>query len=93
MQIRIGGRKTGLAIEHPFRAALKDIAAAQGTSMSRLIAKIDSERQNANRSSAVRLFVLDYYRSRAAEFTEEQLKTGVPNLSCRLSGRAMPRVA
>jgi predicted DNA-binding ribbon-helix-helix protein len=68
IQIWIGGRRIGLAVERPFWAALKDIAAGQGTSMSRLVAKIDSERQNANRSSAVRLFVLDYYRDRA-EFT------------------------
>jgi predicted DNA-binding ribbon-helix-helix protein len=69
MQTRISGHKTGVALERPFWAALKDIAAAQGTSMSRLVATIDRERQNANRSSAVRLFVLDYYRGRAAEFT------------------------
>jgi predicted DNA-binding ribbon-helix-helix protein len=68
IQIRKGGRRIGLAIERPFWAALKDIAVGQGTSMSRLVAKIDSESQNANRSSAVRLFVLDYYRDRA-EFT------------------------
>ena len=68
MQTRIGGHKTGVALEREFWAALKDIVPGQGTSVSRLIAKIDSERQNANRSSAVRLFVLDYYRDRA-EFT------------------------
>jgi predicted DNA-binding ribbon-helix-helix protein len=65
----MAGRRIGLAIERPFWAALQDIAAAKGISMSRLLATIEGERQNANRSSAVRLFVLDYYRSKAAELT------------------------
>jgi predicted DNA-binding ribbon-helix-helix protein len=46
---------------------LKEIADAQGTEANQLIATIDSERrhrQYPNLSSAVRLFVLDYYRRR-----------------------------
>jgi predicted DNA-binding ribbon-helix-helix protein len=61
--IKIGGRNTGLALERAFWDALKYIAAAQGTSVSRLLETVDNERRDANRSSAVRLFVLDYYRN------------------------------
>src|SRR4029077_2674811 len=39
-------------------SALKEIAAAQSVSVSRLVTKIDSKRQYANLSSAIRLFIL-----------------------------------
>ena len=63
--VKISGR-TSVAMEAAFWVALKNIAAAQGTSVRHLIATIDSERRkrlHTNLSSAIRLFVLDYYRS------------------------------
>jgi predicted DNA-binding ribbon-helix-helix protein len=65
--IRLDGHNIGVALEDAFWDALKGIAAAQGSSAAQLIRRIDSERrgrQHANLSSAIRLFVLDYYRSR-----------------------------
>jgi predicted DNA-binding ribbon-helix-helix protein len=50
-------------------AALKEIAAAQSTPVNHLVETIDRERrkrQHANLSSAIRLFVLDYYCSRCS---------------------------
>jgi predicted DNA-binding ribbon-helix-helix protein len=61
---RLDGHKTSVTLEDAFWNALKNIAAAQETSLSRLVATIDSERQYANLSSAVRLFVLEFYHSR-----------------------------
>jgi predicted DNA-binding ribbon-helix-helix protein len=54
-------------MEDAFWDAFKEIAAAQRTTIGRLIATIDSERRKGygtNLSSAIRLFILDYYRSR-----------------------------
>jgi predicted DNA-binding ribbon-helix-helix protein len=62
--IRRDGHKTSVSLEDAFWNGLKEIAAAQGTFMAQLIGSIDSERQHPNLSSAIRLFVLDYYRSR-----------------------------
>jgi predicted DNA-binding ribbon-helix-helix protein len=53
-------------MEDVFWDAFKEIAAAQGTSVYRLIESIDSKRQDTNLSSAIRLFVLDYYKRRPA---------------------------
>jgi predicted DNA-binding ribbon-helix-helix protein len=53
--------------EDAFWDAFKEIAVFQGTTIGRLIATIDHqrhERQQINLSSAIRLFILDYYRSR-----------------------------
>ena len=60
--INIAGRKTSVSLEGAFWKAFKEIAATKGVPVSRLVSMIDSERQNNNLSSAVRLFVLDYYR-------------------------------
>jgi predicted DNA-binding ribbon-helix-helix protein len=68
------GKKTSLSLEDAFWNALKDIAASQGTSVTRLIAALDNERRerlHANLSSAVRLFILDYYRSRCRPDTAQ----------------------
>ena len=60
----IAGRKTSVSLEDAFWKALKEIARARGMSSSELIAAINSERQLGNLSSAIRLFVLDFYRDR-----------------------------
>jgi predicted DNA-binding ribbon-helix-helix protein len=65
--IRLDGHKTSVTLEDAFWSALRVIAAEQETSAQHLIATIDGERrerQHPNLSSAVRLFVLAYYRSR-----------------------------
>ena len=36
--------------------------------MSELVAAIDGERQRGNLSSAIRLFVLDFYRDKVSEY-------------------------
>jgi predicted DNA-binding ribbon-helix-helix protein len=74
-----------VCLEGAFWLALKEIAAAQGSSMARLIRKIDSERRerlHKNLSSSVRLFILDHYRSRCGQERPE----------CRTSGTAPPLV-
>ena len=65
--VTFDGHKTSVSLEDAFWDAIKGIAADQRTSAVQLIATIDSERrkrQHNNLSSAIRLFVLDYYRSR-----------------------------
>jgi predicted DNA-binding ribbon-helix-helix protein len=72
--IRLDAHKTSVTLEDAFWDAFKEIAAAQGTTVSRLIAALDSkrrERLQSNLSSAVRLFVLEYYRSRCSPDTAQ----------------------
>jgi predicted DNA-binding ribbon-helix-helix protein len=61
--IVIAGHKTSVSIEDAFWTALKDIAASRGTTVAELVATVDAGRQHGNLSSAVRLFVLDYFRA------------------------------
>ena len=43
-----------------------DVATSRRTTLSNLIGSIDTERQQGNLSSALRLFVLNHYQARAA---------------------------
>ena len=62
--IIIAGHKTSVSLEDAFWQGLKDIALARQITLSDLVASIDTERRHGNLSSAIRLFVLDHYRSR-----------------------------
>ncbi len=58
----VAGHKTSVSLEDGFWKSVKEIAAYSGMSVSDLITEIDSERHNGNLSSAIRLFVLSFYR-------------------------------
>ncbi len=61
--IVIAGHKTSVSLEDDFWDALKEIAARRNVTLSDLVANIDASRSQGNLSSAIRLFVLDYFRS------------------------------
>jgi predicted DNA-binding ribbon-helix-helix protein len=63
--ITLAGRKTSVTVEDEFWAALKEIADESGLTASGKIEEIDAARTQGNLSSAVRLFVLDHYKSRS----------------------------
>lgn len=58
----IAGHRTSISLEASFWEALKAIAAEEKTSLARLIARIDDARDGGGLSSAVRVWILDYYR-------------------------------
>jgi predicted DNA-binding ribbon-helix-helix protein len=63
--IVIAGRKTSVSLEDAFWVCVRGIAKERGRTVSDLVAGIDADRQrggNRNLSSAIRLFVLDFYR-------------------------------
>jgi predicted DNA-binding ribbon-helix-helix protein len=56
------GRKTSVSLEEEFWVALKDIANVRNRSLQQLMAEIESTRSAPNLSSAIRVFILAYYR-------------------------------
>jgi predicted DNA-binding ribbon-helix-helix protein len=60
--IVVGGHKTSVSLEDDFWVALKEIAAERNKQLSEVVSEIDTGRENANLSSAIRLFVLSHYR-------------------------------
>jgi len=61
----IGGHKTSVSLEEPFWQAVREITDSRNITVSELLREIDRERRDANLSSAVRVFVLEYARQRA----------------------------
>jgi predicted DNA-binding ribbon-helix-helix protein len=61
--IVLAGHKTSVSLEDAFWKGLKEIAARRLMALAELIGTIDSQRQHGNLSSALRLFVLEFYRS------------------------------
>ena len=68
--IVIASHKTSVSLEDAFWKGLKEIASGRDMTLSDLVAAIDSERQHGNLSSAIRLYVLDFYRNQLSDHNE-----------------------
>jgi predicted DNA-binding ribbon-helix-helix protein len=88
--IVIAGHKTSVSLEDAFWKGLKEIASDRDLTLSEMVAAIDSGRPNGNLSSAIRLFVLDHYRtligsagtrSSDVEGNTEPVKSAQPGLT------------
>ena len=65
--IVLDGHKTSVSLESEFWDGLRAIADLQNTKLSKLVQQINLERRNANLSSAIRVFVFNYFRARSAD--------------------------
>jgi predicted DNA-binding ribbon-helix-helix protein len=63
--VTISGHKTSVTLEDVFWEGLHEIAEDRRVPVKSLLGEIDLNRPAANLSSHIRLFVLDYYRSRS----------------------------
>jgi predicted DNA-binding ribbon-helix-helix protein len=71
----IAGHRTSISLEAPFWDALRQAAEARRTTVAALVAAIDKERGASGLSSAVRIWVLDYFRGEAgSEITPGRAK-------------------
>jgi predicted DNA-binding ribbon-helix-helix protein len=71
--IVIVGHKTSVSLEDAFWRALKEIAFRRQMTLSSLVGSIDAERQHGNLSSAIRLFVIEFYRVQCIEATAARM--------------------
>ena len=65
--IVLAGHKTSVSLEDAFWSGLKEIAGKRLMTLSTLVDTIDAQRQQGNLSSALRLFVLEFYRGQIPE--------------------------
>src|SRR5262245_37738085 len=70
LSVVVRGHKTSVSLEDAFWNSLKEIGGQRHMTLSDLVAAIDSERQHDNLSSAIRLFVLDFYRVQLSDAEE-----------------------
>ena len=79
--IVVAGHKTSVSLEEAFWNSMKEISASRGMTLSDLVSEIDQGRKQGNLSSAIRLYVLDFYRSKgpgAATTAAENTRAGAP---------------
>lgn len=60
--VTVNGHRTSVTLEALFWESLKEIATAENTSVSSIIAAIDAK-QPENLSSALRIYILNFYKS------------------------------
>jgi predicted DNA-binding ribbon-helix-helix protein len=60
----MNGHKTSVSLENEFWHGLREIAAQERMTVPMLVGQIDRDRNTCNLSSAVRLFVFNYFRAR-----------------------------
>jgi len=61
--IVVAGRRTAVSLEDAFWEGLREIAKERNETLKGLVTRINADRQMFNLSSAIRVFVLDYYRN------------------------------
>lgn len=71
--IVVAGHKTSVSLEEAFWSGLKEISALRNTTLSELVGEIDRARKQGNLSSAIRLYVLDFFRTRSHLAAEAEL--------------------
>ena len=68
--IFINGRKTSVSLENEFWAGLHDIAKSRNATAAELVGEIDRQRTTVNLSSAIRIYVYNYFRLIEGEHAE-----------------------
>jgi predicted DNA-binding ribbon-helix-helix protein len=91
--VTIEGHRIGISIEGLFWTSLEEIAKAQATSTSQLIASIDAGREGANLSSAIRVYVIDHFldRIQTLDDMDESPDDDEAQMSRLASGERRPR--
>lgn len=64
--LTLNGHRTSISLEDAFWEALRDIAVDETKSVSELVELIDTARGEAGLSSAIRIFILDYFRAKTS---------------------------
>jgi len=65
--VTVNGHRTSIRLEQVTWDALDDISAAEGLSIHEICSMVDTQRGKSSRTSAVRTFILSYFRNAANE--------------------------
>ena len=79
--IVIAGHRTSVSVEDAFWEGLKEIAKQRHEGLAHLVGSIDADRQHANLSSAIRLYVLEFYRDHQREAVLDPSITQSPSFN------------
>jgi predicted DNA-binding ribbon-helix-helix protein len=75
--IVVGNHKTSVSLEDEFWHALREVAKARQMRLCFLVAQIKAARPQNNLSSAIRLFLLNHYRTRSLPSSTNPLQSDI----------------
>ena len=87
----VAGHKTSVSLEREFWEGLKEISRLRNSSLVETLDDIANKRTEGNLSSAIRLFVLDHYRTQAERSAGPTPAGGVSEAVAQTSNVVMPR--
>jgi predicted DNA-binding ribbon-helix-helix protein len=76
--IVLDDRKTSVSLEDAFWKCLRKIAHERKETLCSLVSRIDANRNNANLSSALRLFILEVYKDQLAQPSQAFQQREIP---------------
>jgi predicted DNA-binding ribbon-helix-helix protein len=76
--IVIGGHKTSVSVEEAFWKSLREIAHERHETLSHLVSGIEASRRAASMSSAIRVFILEFYKGRSAQPSQAFQQREIP---------------
>ena len=65
--IVVGGHRTSVRLEPLMWDALLEIARQRETNVNQLVTEIDRQRNSSSLTAAIRVYIVDFYRSAAAQ--------------------------
>lgn len=65
--VTVSGRRTSIRLEPAMWQALREISEREGKTMHALVTEIERGRAQSSLTAAIRVFLLDYFRSAATE--------------------------
>jgi|SRR5579863_7455572 predicted DNA-binding ribbon-helix-helix protein len=75
----VAGHRTSVRLEPLIWDALRDIAQRRGIAVNELVTEIDRHRAAPGLTAAIRVYVVDFYRSAAAPAAEPLAVAPLPN--------------
>jgi predicted DNA-binding ribbon-helix-helix protein len=63
----IAGKRTSVSLDDITWEAFRDVAARQNRSLASLVREIDRNRGSVNRTNAIRVYIVQFYRAAAEE--------------------------
>ncbi|HTZ34861.1 MAG TPA: ribbon-helix-helix domain-containing protein [Stellaceae bacterium] len=85
----VAGRRTSVRLERVMWDALREIARHQGVALNELVTAIDRHREASSLTAAIRVFIVDFYRS-AAGGAADALPVGAARAGLLLGGGETP---
>ncbi len=86
--VTVSGRRTSMRLEPDMWDALAEICRREGMTMNQLCSRIDEMRRGGSLTSATRVYVMRYFRRRAADADSDAAPDAAPDSGAEGDGPA-----